>query len=103
MAVDAVDGLFECLNHFVADDARLAQLRGRGVGRQVRTDDKQHVLHGEQQRAVVGIGDEAAQQTDVAVQFIDRAVGFEAVAAFRHALTAHERGLSGVAGAGVEG
>ncbi len=103
LAVDEVDGVFQLLDHLVGHDAATAQFGRCGVGGEVGAYDEEHVLDVGEECAVGVAVHHAGEQADVAVQFVDGAVGFEAVAAFADALSAHERGLAGIAGAGVEG
>ena len=102
--VEPVDALFESCHLFGVDAAGFAQGGVGGIGGEVRADGEESVLDVEQQVGVVGhiVGQEGAQQPDVGVQFVDGAVGFEANVLFGYAFSAYERGLSVVAGAGVD-
>ena len=102
--VELVDAAFESFYLFGVDAAGFAQGGVGGIGGEVRADGEETVLYVEEQVGVVGymVGQEGAQQSDVGIQFVDGAVGFEAQVLFGYAFSAYERGLAVVAGAGVE-
>src|ERR1019366_7244543 len=95
---------------FGIGDARLARMYVLGKGGENRAQVEELVLHAQENGSQYGEarllhgerGDGSARGSQETVEFIDRAVGFDARSILGDALAADERGLAGVALAGVD-
>ena len=82
-----------------AGPAGLQVLVGRG---QLGADDKKLVLNGKQDVAVGGVVQISQQETELRIELVHGAIGFETQMRFRDSLTTHQAGHAAVTRAGVK-